>query len=48
MRPIVVAAPSLKSIEMRIKGEMEQREEDISKYFDPTKGLHKAKSTRRI
>ena len=48
MRPIVVAAPSLKSIEMRMKREMEERDEDILKYFDPTKGLHKAKSTRRI
>ena len=48
MRPVVIAAPSLMSIEMRMKRELEEREEDISKYFDPTKGLHKVKSTRTI
>ena len=47
MRPTVVAAASLKAIEARMKQETSMSD-DIAKYFDPTKGLHKAKLTRKI
>eukprot|EP00795_Rhopilema_esculentum_P013852 gene13852-4794_t len=47
MRPTVVAAASLKAIEARMKQETSVSD-DIAKYFDPTKGLHKAKLTRKI
>eukprot|EP00794_Sanderia_malayensis_P017378 gene17379-19117_t len=45
-RPVVVATPSLKSVEERIDKELNETEDDISKYFDPTRGMHKAKYVR--
>ena len=47
MRPVIVASPSMKSIQARINSEMEKVDEDITKYFDSSKGLHKAKSVRK-
>ena len=48
MRPVVVASPTLEAVKARIKNEMDQVDEDITKFFDPSSGLHKAKSVRRL
>ena len=48
MRPIVVASPNLEAVQSRIKKEFDKLDEDITRFFDPSKGFHKAKSVRRF
>lgn len=48
MRPIVVASPTLEAIQTRIKKEVDKLDDDMSRFFDPSKGFHKAKSVRRF
>ena len=46
-RPIIVAMPSEKAVLKRIAEEEEQKE-DITKYFDPYRGVHKPKTLKQI
>lgn len=47
-RPVVVAIPSERSLVRRISEEEENKEEDITKYFDPYRGAHKPKTLGQI
>lgn len=47
MRPIVVASPSLQAFQEKMK-DVENVDEDISKTFDSSRGLHKVKSVRML
>ena len=48
MRPVVVASPTMEAVEARLRSEIEKKNEDIAAFFDPSKGLHTAKSARKL
>lgn len=47
MRPVPIATPNAEAKSERKKG-FDNIEDDITKFFDPSKGLHKAKSIRGL
>ena len=46
-RPVIVARPSDSAVKTRLKEET-GGEVDIASYFDPNKGLHRAKTVEEI